>query len=388
MLTEEEKTLQDAYKTLLALIAPLCGGVSRPADTQITDYRALCLLAGKHSVANLLYLALKEDPALPDDLRQKLRSLVFGSMRQQTEQEYQAARLFEALEKAGISYMPMKGMILRPLYPAPEMRISSDVDVFYDKKERQRMAEIMAALGYSCCGSDANHEEYLRGPVLIEMHHNLMVHYKTIDTYYQNIWDRLLPDGPHRYKMSDEDFYIYQTIHTVKHFTEGGTGIRSVLDVFVYLQAKPELDMGYIERELASIGLLDFHRTYLTLARVYFGGEECPDTLRDVSDYVLGSGTYGDYTHSVANKATAKGGKWRFYISRAFPRYGLMAEKYPSLRRFPPALPFYWLGRLLSVFFGRRDEVRRVVQTMNTLDPEDQKKVDGVLRHVGLYGYQ
>ena len=355
----------------------------------VEDYKTLCLLAKRHSVTNLLYLACKDDPALPEELRHALESMLFSSVRQQLSQEYEAGRVFAALEKAGIRFLPMKGIVLRPCYPKPEMRISCDVDVFYDKSKRAQIAEIMAALGYEPDGADANHEGFKKGVVSIEMHHNLMTHFETIDAYYEDIWDRLIPASDYRYQMSDEDFYIYATIHTMKHFAVGGTGIRSVLDVFVYLRAKPELDMAYIERELDSIGLLDFHKTFLSLAEAYFGGAELPPALQEVSDYILGSGTYGVFSQSVANiAASGRGGKLGFYFRRAFPAYRLMAEKYPSLRRFPPALPFYWLYRLFYAAFGRERQLSREVRAVNSVNKAEQKRLDDVMARVGLRGYR
>jgi hypothetical protein len=385
---KEERTLfEHEYKALLARIAPLCGGVAGEV-VAVEDYKLLCLLAKRHSVTNLLYLASKDDPALPDDLRRALENMLFTSMRQQLSQEYEAERVFAALEKAGIRFLPMKGIVLRPLYPKPEMRISCDVDVFYDKAERARVGAIMAELGYEPDGADANHEGFKKGMVSIEMHHNLMTHFETVDAYYDNIWERLIPVSDYRYQMSDEDFYIYATVHTMKHFAVGGTGIRSVLDVFVYLAAKPNLDMAYIERELQSIGLLEFHRTFLQLADAYFGGKALPSALQDVSDYILGSGTYGVFSQSVANiAASRKGGKLGFYLRRAFPAYRLMAEKYPSLRRFPPALPVYWAYRLCVAAFGREHQLGREVRAVNSLDKAEQKRLDGIMAQVGLRGY-
>lgn len=388
MVEKEEKILfEKEFKTLLCLIAPLCGG-EKKAHEPIEDYKTLCLLAKRHSVANLLYMACKDDPAFPPELKRTMESMLFSSVRQQLSQEYEAGRVFEALEKAGIRFLPMKGIVLRPLYPKPEMRVSCDVDVFYDKNERARVGAIMAELGYEPDGADANHEGFKKGLVSIEMHHNLMTHFETIDAYYADIWERLIPVSDYRYKMSDEDVYIHTTIHTMKHFAVSGTGIRSVLDVFVYLHAKPELDMAYIERELQRIGLLAFHQTFMQLAEAYFGSGELPPDLQAVSDYILGSGTYGMFSQSVANiAASRKGGKLGFYFRRAFPAYRLMVEKYPSLRRFPPALPVYWLRRLFVAAFGKEKQLGREVRAIHAVDKKEKERLDGVMDRVGLRGY-
>ena len=221
------------------------------------------------------------------------------------------------------------------------------------------------------------------------MHHYLLTDFPTVDAYYADVWSRFQPVNEYRYCMTDEDFYIYQLLHTMKHFSSGGTGIRSVLDVFVYLHAKPSLDLSYIERELTSLGLLTFHQTLVALAETYFGGAALPADLQEVSNYVLGSGTYGVFSQTITNHAsTARGGKLGFYLRRAFPGYRFMAEKYPSLRRFPLALPLYWLRRLWRAAFGQNKQMRREVQAVNAVDKEEQKRLDGVMDRVGLRGYR
>ena len=203
---EDKTLLEKEYQALLALIAPLCGGVK--TEVAVEDYKTLCLLAKRQSVTNLLYLACKDDPALPDELRRALEGMLFSSVRQQLAQEYEAERVFAALEKAGIRFLPTKGIVLRPYYPKPEMRISCDVDIFFDKSKRTEVGELMTSLGFVLDGTDANQEAFKKGIVSIEMHHNLMTHFETIDAYYENIWYRLIPVSDYRYKMSYEDFYI------------------------------------------------------------------------------------------------------------------------------------------------------------------------------------
>lgn len=373
------------YSILLALIGSQVDGP--PCTCRITDYRSLILLAKQHSVMNILYYALKDDPALPPECLAVLEKHLFSTAHQQLAQEMESRRVADMLTREGIRFLPMKGALIRALYPAPEMRTSCDVDMYYDKAARPRMDDLFAALGYTKEEADPNHTAYKKGNVTMEMHHNLLTDIARIDRYYRDLWDRLIPDGGCAYRMRDEDFYIYHIVHTMKHFTLAGTGIRSVLDTFVYLRGKPQLDMEYLQKELDSIGLWEFHLALSSLAEVWFGGAEMPDDLRDVSAYVLGSGTYGNTVHKVANRS-ARGGKLGFFLGRAFPSYHYMAEKYPSLRRFPPALPFYWIGRIIRAMFGKDNRIAVEVGAAGSADRETEQQLDAVMGRVGLRGYR
>ena len=374
------------YSQLLALIGAQVGGVKVPVT--VSDYKAVILLAKQHSVLNILYFALKDDPNLPPECLAVLERQLFLTAHQQAMQEAEAKRIYAMLTREKIRFLPMKGNGIRSLYPAPEMRISCDVDVYYDKRERARMDGLFAELGYEKQESDPNHTAYKKGFVSIEMHHNLLTDFDKIDRYYRNVWERLIPDGDFAFRMRDEDFYIYHLVHTMKHFASGGTGIRSVLDTFVYLRKKTDMDMAYLRAELEKIDLWDFHLTLSELAEVWFGGKPMPDDLLPVADYVLDSGTYGRTLHTVTNLSARSGGRLGFYIRRAFPPYHYMAEKYPSLRRFPLALPFYWIGRIFRAAFGKEKYMAAEVRASGQTDSALSERLSSVMKRAGLDDYR
>lgn len=379
---------EDAYRNLLALIARAVG-VENSARAE-GDPRVLCALAKKHSVSNLLYAAVKDDGDFPTPLLDALERELFATAHQQLLQEQAASVLFARLREANIPFLPMKGIVMRPLYPAPELRVSCDVDVLYDKRHRRALDELMRSLGYTCEASDPNHDEYHAPPcVAVEMHRNLLTDFKTVDAYYADIWSRLVPVGQGEYRMSDEDFYIYMTVHTMKHFIGGGTGLRSVLDVFIYLRAKPALDRAYLNRELDKLGLRPFHETLEQLAAAWFGGEELSKTLRPISEYILGSGTYGLVSQKTVNAAArTRGGRVGYVFVRAFPPYRFMAEKYPSLRRVPILLPFYWIYRLLHTLFAGKGDAGRELQALSSSGAADAERLRDVMRAVSLENYR
>ena len=66
-------------------------------------------------------------------------------------------------------------------------------------------------------------------------------------------------------------FYIYHLAHFAKHFYEMGSGIRSVMDIYVYLRAfGKEMDIRYIERELKTLELYEFGKQMRNLSLFWF----------------------------------------------------------------------------------------------------------------------
>ena len=90
--------------------------------------------------------------------------------------------------------------------------------------------------------------------------------------YYLSIKDRSHPVSGHsfEYSLSAEDFYIYLLAHEYKHFSNSGTGLRSLLDVYVYNTAKPDIDREYLDAELQKVGLQAFEEEMRSLSLEVF----------------------------------------------------------------------------------------------------------------------
>ena len=168
--------------------------------------------------------------------------------------DQERAEIFSYMEEQGIWHMPLKGVILKEFYPSIGMRQMSDNDILFDKAYAKQIRDYMVSRGYEVEAFDqGNHDVYEKEPVYnFEMHTSLYGagHNKEWVNYYDRIKDRLIPgEGGLEYHFSYEDFYVYIMTHTFKHFEEGGTGIRSLLDQYVYLnQLEDALDFRYIEK--------------------------------------------------------------------------------------------------------------------------------------------
>ena len=83
-------------------------------------------------------------------------------------------------------------------------------------------------------------------------------------------WLKKISD--YEYRLSDEDFYVFLIAHIAKHYRFGGTGIRSLLDLYVYEKSLTDLDFKYIEGELEKIGLLVFYKKINAITFNWYSG--------------------------------------------------------------------------------------------------------------------
>ena len=262
------------------------------------------------------------------------------------------AAVLERLEAAGIWYMPLKGAILKDLYPRFGMREMSDIDILFDKTRAEDVKGIMEGLGFTTKKFDRNNDDdYYKLPVsYFEMHKALFseAFRSGFYHYYEDVKKRLIPDEgkKYAYHFSDEDFYIYLTTHEYKHYTNGGTGLRSLLDTYVFLTHKA-LDTAYVQRETKKLGVAEFERKNRELAFHLFDKKELTEEEQGMLDYMISSGTYGMVINRVNNEISQKGLP-RLLLSKLYVPRKQLELMFPILKRKPYLFPVCWLLRLLS----------------------------------------
>ena len=265
------------------------------------------------------------------------------------------AALTGELESAGIWYLPLKGIVLQADYPRFGLRQMSDVDVLIDPTRAADVRDILVRRGYSVESFERDfHDVYHKPPVVsFEIHTALFspVYTPVIRDYYAQIAGRLLPEEGTCFgrRLSDEDLYVYLLAHEHKHYSMGGTGLRSLADTWVFLRRHgADLRWDYIFAELAKLGLTDFEAENRALSADLFGGEALSATERRMLGYLAASGAYGRREQKIEN-AVADKGPLRYALSRVFLPSFYVKKAYPwfyAHRAALPLLPFYrlWLG--------------------------------------------
>ena len=242
-----------------------------------------------------------------------------------------------------------------------------------------------------------NVDVYQKAPVYnFEMHRSLYGkgHDERWVEYYSDIKNRLLSDQPEGncgYHMSDEDFYIYITSHAYKHYSGNGTGIRTLLDFYAYLNAKEEsLDLDYIKAECRKLGISDFEKRNRRLCRKVFSSQQIYDRVAfeqslsademEMLKHYLSSGVYGTLERMVENRmekmkktdGRGKLSKLTYYWHRVFPVMELY-EKYPLLVKHKWLIPAYWFYRIVRMLFSkkRRNNMLREVKTVKKVTAQE-----------------
>ncbi|WP_370751723.1 nucleotidyltransferase family protein [Eubacterium sp.] len=350
-------------------------------------------IAKKHNLVSIMAQAMEKLGFESDSdiwkrwLKEK-NQLIYKSVLMDVERE----AIQDFFEKNNIWYILLKGMVIRKYYPAPELREMADNDILFDNKYSKEVYEFMTARGYK--SDDYNkgyHDEYLKPPAYnFEMHRQLVSSKERPKwyEYYKDVKSILIKDTnenretaansesnntSNQFYFSDNDFYVYFIVHTYKHFLNSGMGLRTVLDVYLYVSNLQEkLDFDYIEEQLKKLDAYDFEQTFRSIAFKMFD-ENLEDRKwwnsfdaqeQEMLSYILDAGTYGNLENSVAHKMGYTKGekkkasdKVKYIFRRLFPSMDTIEEFFPFFYKHKWAIPFLYIYRIGKIPFARRKKV-------------------------------
>ena len=349
--------VRQAAKDIIYLSACMING-SVPDSGRVggMDQELLYKIASAHLLTGIVGYALEaagiDSPDFSQDKAKAIRKTALFDIERNA--------VLEELEKAGIRHMMLKGCVLKSLYPKIGMRQMADNDIYFDWSRSDDVRTIMENLGFETItfGTETyGHDTYHKNPVCnFEMHRALFgpAADNLLYEYYRNLESRMIPDRDRKYRchLSDDDFYVYMIAHEYKHYSGGGTGIRSLLDTYVCLR-KLNPDLEYVCTETEKLGISGFEETNRMLALHLFEDSPLSSEEQEMFDYILSSGTYGSLQNSVRNQIE-KRGRWGYLRSRLTLPWDVMKSRYPVLVKIPVLYPFCWMHRLIYGFFTNR----------------------------------
>lgn len=348
-------------------------------------------IAKKHDLAHLIGNALDKNGLLSDGSEVKKRFLQERNMAvYRCEQlQYEFNCICETLENAGIPFIPLKGSVLRPLYPEPWMRTSCDIDVLVQEKDLSAaIAALKTDLAYITDEKRTSHDVPLYSPsgVLLELHFGLLEDEEREENALSRVWDyAFAKEGLQcHYVISKEAFYAYHIAHMMKHFEIGGCGIKPFIDLWI-------LDEGIFRRDstqevLSVMGANQFADVANRLSKAMAGEAEYDQYTLAMQEYIFRGGVYGSKENLVLSRQTKQGGKGKYIWRRIFPPYKTLATQYPFLQKCPISYPFYILRRWVLLLFSKkaRSKSKQELKIIKNLEKNKQITQEELFKQLGI----
>lgn len=390
----KQKVMDSNKSSIIKLIYSALTGEKQqlPEDFSLSEAVAV---AKKHGITVMLYYgALNCGVSQTEPLMQELFMYTCKNIAVSEQQMHSVAEIFAAFDKAEIDYMPLKGTLLKKMYPKTEMRSMGDADILVKTAQYEKIKPVMSRLGFSEI-LESDHELIWnkKGALHLELHKRLIPSYnKDYYAYFGDGWRLAKVKNGTRYEMTDEDQMIYLFTHYAKHYRDAGIGIRHIVDLWVYRKNRPDLDEEYIKTELEALQLYDFYVNTVKTLSVWFEGGE-PDSKTDfITHIIFNSGIYGTKEAHILSEAVkiskTQGSSDKVRAKKLqnliFLPYPYMCEKYPFLKKVPFLLPVMWIVRIFTAILFKRDSIKRNQENLEKMTVQSIDSYQQSLNFVGL----
>lgn len=359
------------------------------------DWQLAFQTGQEHGILSLLYYGilnagLEVNKNLLSTLRkQNLNNVLVG-----TNQQYAYKTLKDEFCAAGVDFLPIKGAVIKHLYPNPEMRRMSDIDILIKTAQYEKIAPVMSRLGYTVT-TESDHEfVWTNQVVMFELHKRVIPSYN--QDYYNYFGDgwRLAKSTaqPHEYQMSIEDHFIYLFVHFAKHYRDSGIGIIHLTDLYVYLKSYPNMDLNYVKSEFKKLSLDAFFENVMASIDTCFNDAPSTEKTDFIVNRVFHSGNFGTAeNHAISTAlrvskkgATAKNAQSKIFLDYLFLPYKDMCKHFPVLIKVPILLPFFWIVRIVRAILFTRGNIKYDFDRVRYSTAEKIDQYEDELKYVGL----
>ncbi|MBQ6660187.1 MAG: nucleotidyltransferase family protein [Lachnospiraceae bacterium] len=381
--------MNQSQMTVLMLVRSCLTGepYTVPDDS---DWEEIVGIGRKFHVSVMLSQGIRVSKAtITSEIMKLLQLDALQELRIGRSQQEELKAIFTALEAEGVDHLPLKGTTFRYLYPKPEYRYMSDADVLIRPEQYPAIERVMTAMGYSFL-ADTEHELtwVKNGRLKIEFHK------RTVDPRYVGQWKYFgdgfsiasNKDGEHRFVWNAETDMLYAVAHMAKHFALEGGILRNLIDLY-YLRRRVTDEDAY-RRGLRTMDLEKFADIAQTAVSDWMEGREMTSKSGQLFEMSLSDGLLEERSRQILmaidRQERGSESKFRTVLRKMFPPLKKMKNQYPTLRRMPFLLPFFWIGRLFGTVLFRRDRIRKNVDA--SFGSESERKAQAFAEELEEFG--
>ena len=224
----------------------------------------------------LVYPLVLGQDDLPAKVAMQMKGVCVHTMQQQVHLQHTLVQAWEALTKAGIEPVLMKGAGLAALYPEMQLRAWGDIDLFVGKELYHPACKVMRdtfpdALKFDEELDHYKHYNIIADGVSIETHRVTVglqhpldeKRYARMEAYGTEKSERLTVNGL-EVKVFEPTFNaLFVFMHAWEHMLTAGANLRQWCDLALLLHRYHErIDARLLERWLKQLRLLDVWQLY------------------------------------------------------------------------------------------------------------------------------
>lgn len=331
-----------------------------------------------HIVSSAFY---RNNIKVTDELTAKFSKEEMISVYRNEQIKFTFTQICNLFKNQKISYIPLKGAVLRPYYPKENMRTSCDIDILIKEKDLKKAIKVLTSKGYKF-EKKLYHDVSFYSPsgVHLELHFNILESAPNIDAVLKDAWDFAESLDDTRFKFTNEFFMFHIFAHAAHHFVSGGCGLKALMDIWVM-----EYKMGitYLDAKdlLKKAKIYQFAAKMTEVSNICFTGKEKSEFADILLDYIFEGGLYGTKENRIAIKKTQYS-KLTYVFKRIFLSPHDMKVQFGILEKLPFLLPACWMFRLLKMLLPNK--AKKVKNELKTVDNISDKKTEKIRE---MYSY-
>jgi len=386
--------MENTARIMLALIKsqlkqqPLDETVAQQFST--VDLPLLYRLSKAHDMAHLVGAAIRQNGLPVGDCGKEFRSHTFDAAYRSEKITAALEQVSTHLQQAQISFVLLKGAVIRQLYPQAWMRTSCDIDLLVKPEDAGKAIEQLCQRGYTRKPDTSVHDHVLIAPngVAVELHHTLTQDdcIPGSDALLENVWSYAQPEEENScsYRLTNEFFWVYHLAHMARHFLHGGCGVRPFADLWL-MKNKMPCNTALLQNLLTQTKLSAFYDGVMALADVWFADVPHSKETLLLEQFILTGGVFGTQKNAAQVSAGQGDTKLRSFLKVMFlPRKDLQVL-YPALEQKPGLYPYYQLKRWCGIFSKeRRTSLQKRTNARDAVTQEQQTEVTHMLRSLGF----
>lgn len=347
-------------------------------DFKVTNQDLLYKQASENGLSGCLYEILSSHV---DEIDPRFKKDFYLYVAHDQKQVSLINHIKDLLDSKKIEYKFLKGSILKDIYPKSYYRQMGDIDLLIDVNDLEVVSNIITNNGFQLDQKGHVHDHYTYGDLEFELHKRLRTEHEFLEF---QVLDRILEDDTYL-----EMELLFLVFHLKKHLIHGGIGLRSVLDISLYLNYyQDKLDMKKLYELLRTTKTVEFFENLMLFNDEYLGKSLCntleinrkmdKELFEVFTEYIILSGIHGlgmsfnNYIGKLANDSKLGIGKKKAFLKQVFLPYNTMKFMYPNLLKIKVFLPLAWGIRIFKVVFlkSRRFKItlKQYQVDQNTID--------------------
>lgn len=332
-------------------------------------------LADEHKVKGIIYTSINfgEKSLLKDALIDNWKRDTFITAVSQSRHLNESANILNKISTENIDAIALKGLVIRELYPIPDLRTMSDSDILVRECDLDKVGQILRENGYSKNEEKDNHgahHVYIKDSYYpVEVHWTLIndSFFKGSKEFEKDLWDGIKEvniNGAKAYSLSLEDLALHLCSHMAVHIAYGGFGVRQLCDLVLLVENKgKEIDWNLFLNKVSNSGidkfvfiifnicneLFDMKIPFNMSGEVLFNRKYADILIEDIfKDGVYAS---NDIHNIFANEFAfdkEDNGAFKKFILFMFPPVKKMSEKYNYAKKYNVLIPVAWIHHIIS----------------------------------------